>query len=133
MPLRKEYMAVEEKPLILIADRQLGTLISLEALLSLEGYRVTTCSSTSEALKAVAWQRLDLVIAGRVGPERHATLVSKIKTLSPETSVLLLVESDDISIVAEGIAAGADGLLRRPFSERQVIDRVNRLLHVVLT
>lgn len=126
-------MSEEKKPLILIADRQLGTLLSLDALLSLEGYRVTTCSSSAEALQAVARQKLDLVIAGRVGPERHSTLISKIKTLSPETNVLVLVESNEDAVIAESIAAGADGLLRRPYSEKQVIERVNRLLQVLQT
>lgn len=125
-------MAEEMKPMILIVDRNLNTLTSLDSLLSREGYRVSTCSSSGEALKAVAGQRLDLVVAGRVGPDRHGTsLVSKIKVLSPETSVLLLMDSNDSSIVAEAIAAGADGLLRRSYSESQVIQRVERLLHVV--
>jgi len=126
-------MSEEKRPRILIADRQLATLLSLDDLLSLEGYWVTTCSSSSEALKAVARTRLDLVIVGRVGPDRHATLVSKIKTISPETNVLVLTESDEDSILAESIAAGADGLLRKPYSESQVIERVNRLLQVVQT
>ena len=110
-------MTEEKRPLILIADRQLATLLSLDALLSLEGYRVTTCSSSFEALKVVARKKVDLVVVGRVGPERHATLVSKIKTISPETNVLVLTEFDEDSIFAESIAAGADRLLRRPYSE----------------
>ena len=60
-------MSEEKRPLILIADRQLATLLSLDALLSLEGYRVTTCASSFAVLKAVAREKLDLVIAGRVG------------------------------------------------------------------
>jgi len=124
-------MSEEKRPLILIADRQLATLLSLEALLSLEGYRVTMCSSSSEALKAVAREKLNLVIAGRVGPLPHSTLVSQIKTISPETNVLVLIESDEDSMLAESIAAGADGVLRRPYSESQVIERVNGLLHAV--
>jgi two-component system sensor histidine kinase/response regulator len=128
-------MSEEKKPLILIVDRQLSTLTSLDTLLSREGYCVTTCSSSAEALKAVVGQRLDIVIAGRGGPERHgAVLVSKIKTLSPETRVLLLIESNDDSddsIVADAIAAGADGLLRRSYSESQVIQRVEGLIHGV--
>ena len=126
-------MSEEKRPRILIADRQLATLLSLDALLSLEGYRVTTCASSFEVLKVVAREKLDLVIAGRVGPERHATLVSKIKTISPETNVLVLTESDEDSIFAESIAAGADGLLRRPYSESALVERVNRLLHAVQT
>jgi CheY-like chemotaxis protein len=124
-------MSEEKRPLILIADRQLATLLSLDALLSLEGYRVTMCSSSSEALKAVAREKLNLVIAGRVGPLPHSTLVSQIKTISPETNVLVLIESDEDSMLAESIAAGADGVLRRPYSESQVIERVNGLLHAV--
>ena len=124
-------MSEEKKPLILIADRQVGTLVSLDSLFSLQGYRVTTCSSSDQVLKTVAQRRPDLVIAGRVGPERHGTLVSKIKALSPETNVLLLMESNDESMVAEAIGAGVDGLLRRPYSESQVIQRVTQLLHAV--
>jgi len=125
-------MSEEEKPLILIVDRHLSTLTSLDSLLSREGYRVTTCSSSSEALKAVGGQKLDLVIAGSAGPERTgAALVSQIKRLSPDTHVLLLMESNDDSIVTDAIAAGADGLLRRSYSENQVIQRVERLLHAV--
>ena len=127
-------MSEEKKPLILIVDRHLGTLTSLDFLLSRQGYRVTTCSSSAEAQQAVAGQRLDLVIAGRVGSEPNgASLVSRIKTLSPETSVLLLTESDEDSIVAEAIDAGADGLLRRSYSESQVIQRVEQLLHAIQT
>src|SRR6188768_1133787 len=107
-------MSEDLKPRILIVDRQLETLTWLDSLLSREGYRVTTCSSSAQALKSVAGQRLDLVVAGRVGPDRSgAALVSQLKALSPETSVLLLMDSNDTAIVAEAIASGADGLLRR--------------------
>jgi len=125
-------MSDERKQLILIVDQHLSTLSALDALLSREGYRVTTCSSSAEALKAVAGLKLDLVIAGRSGPEHGgATLVANIKRLSPQTNVLLLMESNDDSMVAEAIAAGVDGLLRRSYSESQVIQRVERLLHAV--
>ena len=127
-------MSEEEKPLVLIVDRDLSTLTSLDSLLSREGYRVTTCSSSAEALKAMAGQKLDLVIAGRAGPERNgAALVSKLKRLSPETNVLLLMDSNYDSVVADAIAAGADGLLRRSYSESQVIQRVEQLTHVIQT
>jgi len=125
-------MTDEESPLILVVDRHLETLTTLDSLLSREGYRVTTCSSSAEALKAIAGKKLDLVIAGRCGTERNGVaLVSQIKTLSPGTSVLLLVEPMDDSIVGNAIAAGADGLLRRSYSESQVIQRVQRLLHAL--
>ena len=126
-------MSDDRRPLILIADRRLGTLLSLESLLSFEGCRVTPCASSFAVLKAVARRRPDLVIAGRVGPGRPPDLVSHIKAQSPATSVLLLMESRDDALVAQAIAAGADAVLRRPYSERQVIEQVNRLLNVALT
>ncbi len=126
-------MSEENKPMILVVERQLSTLTSLDALLSREGNRVTTCSSTTAAMEALAGQKFDLVIAGRSGPERHgAALVSKIKTLSPETRVLLLIEPGDEPIIAYAITAGADGLLRKTYTESQVLQRVERLLRVAL-
>lgn len=125
-------MAEEHEATVLIVDRELSTLSSLDSLLSRRSYRVTTCCSSDQALKAVAGQKFDLVIAGRVGAERNgAALVSRVKAISPGTSLLLLVDADDDSIVADAIAAGADGLLRRSYSESQMIQRVERLLHVV--
>ena len=125
-------MSEETKPLILIIDRRLSTLDSLDALLRREGYRVTLCSSSPEALKAIAGQKQELVIVGRTGAEHdEAILVSRIKTLSPETNVLLLIEAKDESAVAAAIAAGVDGLLRRSYSDSQVIQRVERLIHAV--
>ena len=124
-------MSGDKRPLILIADRQLGTFLSLESLLSLEGYRVTPCASSFAVQKSVARQRPDLVIAGRVGPESPPALVSHIKAQSPATSVLLLMESGDASLVAQAIAVGADALLSRPCTERQVIEQVNRLLKLI--
>ncbi len=127
-------MSAEKKPLILIVDRQLEILNSLDSLLSREGYRVSTCYSSAEAMEAVAGRTIDLVIAGGVGPERNsAALAARIKQLSPSTSVLLLMESEDERFVADAIAAGADGLLRRSYSDSQVIQRVERLLHVPQT
>lgn len=126
-------MHEHERPLVLVVDRHLSTLSALDSLLGRQGYRVTTCSSSAEALKAVAGQNLDLVITGRGGPEDPAVLVSKIKALSPETGVLLFTETDDDSGIADAITAGADGLLRRSYSESQTIQRVERLLHAVQT
>jgi len=125
-------MSEESKPLILIADRHLSTLTWLDSLLSREGYRVTTCSSSGEALKGVAGQNIALVIAGKMGSERDGSaLVSRIKSTSPETNVLVLTDANDTSAVTEAIAAGADGLLRRSYTESQVIQRIERLLQVV--
>ena len=126
-------MSEERAPWVLIVDRRLGTLLSLDGLLSRNGYRVTTSSSSAEALEEVASRKPDLVISGRSGPEPSVDLVSRIKALSPETSVLLFVESDDDSMIAAAIAAGADGLLRRSYSDRQILRRVEQLLPVAQT
>lgn len=125
-------MPEDANPLVLIVDRHLNTLNSLDSLLSREGYRVATCTSAAEALKAVAGQKIDLVIAGMpVAEQGEATLVSRIKALSPETRVLVFMETDDTSRATDTLTAGADGLLRKSYSESQVILRVERLLHAV--
>lgn len=126
-------MPEERAPWVLIVDRRLGTLLSMDNLLSRHGYRVTTCTSSAEVLEEVTAQKPDLVIAGRSGPERPLDLVSKIKASLPGTSVLVFVESDDDSMIAGAIAAGADGLLRKSYSDSQILQRVEKLLHVAQT
>lgn len=125
-------MSEDAKPLVLIADRHLSTLTRMDSLLSRQGYRVTPCSSAVETLKAVAGQRIDLVIVGAVGTEQEGSaLVSRLKSASPETNVLLLTEANDDSAVTRAITAGADGILRRSYTEDQVIQRIERLLHAL--
>jgi len=124
-------MTEDKKPRILVLDWQLSTLTSLDSLLSREGNHVTTCATAAAAMGVLSGHKFDLVIAGRCGPERDgAVLVSKIKTLSPETRVLLLIEPEDDPMIADAIAAGADGLLRKTYTEGQVLQRVERLLRV---
>lgn len=122
-------MTSEKNPQILIVDRQLQILNALDSLLSRKGYRVSTCCSAQEAMQAVAGGAIDLVIAGGVGAERNsAALAVRIKRLSPSTSILLLMDAEDESFVAHAVAAGADGLLRRSYTESQVMQRVERIL-----
>lgn len=123
-------MFEEVKPLVMIVGSDLSSLTWLDHLLSREGHRVTLCCSPAEALKAVAGLKLDLVIVGSGRPEHSGeALIRKIKTLSPQTNILLLMEAGDDPVFADAIASGAEGLLRRSYSESQVMQRVDQALH----
>lgn len=122
-------MPHKKTPRILVVNRDLDTLTSLDFLLTREGYRVTLCSSLSEALRAIARRGFDLVIAGTREEEGNGLdLVWKIEEVSPGTRVVLLLEPDCGRSYRYMINAGADGLLMKPYTGNQLTERVERLL-----
>jgi len=122
-------MSVEKKPLILIVADDLGKLTYLDSLLGRKGYLVTTCSTRADAEKAVAGHKVDLIIVGKMGEEGDENaLIWKIKTLSPVTQSIQLVDNPDWAASVAPLNAGADELLSAPYSEEDLLESINRLL-----
>ncbi len=121
----------KSEPRIMVVDQDLGMLTSMDSLLTRQGYLVTICSSSAEALSAVARNGLDVVIAGATDSEWDGTaLVSRIKGLSPGMKVVLVLNGNCSKGYIEKMARSADALLVKPYSESQVLDKVERLLGI---
>lgn len=122
-------MTAEKKPLILVVADDLGKLTYLDSLLGRKGNLVTTCSTRSDAEKAVAGHKVDLIIVGKMGEEgEENALIWKIKNLSPGTQSIQLVDNPDWAATVAPLNAGADELLSAPYSEEDLLESIRRLL-----
>jgi len=122
-------MSAEKKPLILVVADDLGKLTYLDSLLGRKGNLVTTCSTRADAEKAVAGHKVDLIIVGKMGEEgEENALIWKIKTLSPGTQSIQLVDNPDWAATVAPLNAGADELLSAPYSEEDLLESIRRLL-----
>ncbi|HEV3026421.1 MAG TPA: hypothetical protein VG457_02555, partial [Planctomycetota bacterium] len=107
----------------------LGRLTYLDSLLGRKGNLITTCSTRADAEKAVAGNKLDLVIVGKMGEEGDENaLIWKVKNLSPGTKLIQLVDNPDWAASVAPLDPGADELLSAPYSEEDLLKSVERLL-----
>jgi two-component system response regulator HydG len=121
----------DKQPLILVVDPDVDTLTSLYFILDGEGYLVATVHPTIDALKGVVEQKPDLVIAGQEAFDWNGMdLVRKIREISPDTRILLLVDPGDQLGSSKAKRSGADQLVFKPYTRVKVLEGVGALLPV---
>lgn len=116
---------------ILIADDEPNILVSLEYLLRREAYEVTVARDGLEAIAAIRRERpqlvlLDVMMPGKTGFEvcQEVRADEQLK----DTLILMLTARGRETDVAKGLALGADGYMTKPFSTRELVQRVRELL-----
>jgi len=112
---------------ILIADDDPIIRKSLREMLRLEGYEVEIAADGSEALKKLGQSGFDVVITDVKMPAVGGfELLSKIKSFSPDTVVILMTGYGSIEDAVNGIKAGAYEYITKPLNDNEiklVIDR----------
>jgi len=116
---------------ILIVDDEPNILVSLEYLMKREGYEVHLARDGDAALAAIRRERpalvlLDVMMPGKSGLE-VCDAVRADEALAATKIVLLTAKGRDTD-VAKGLALGADAYVTKPFSTRELAQRVRELL-----
>ena len=114
---------------VLVIDDDEKILGILEDLLTAQGFHVTTCPDSSQALpllKASAYEvvLLDIRMPGLEGTD----LLPLIKKMCPELPVILISAYGDKANASYYRSLGAFELVGKPFSHEIVLDTVRRAL-----
>jgi signal transduction histidine kinase/FixJ family two-component response regulator len=102
---------------ILIIDDDKGLLKALPEVLRLkmEGIVVVTSNSPRDALERVAHTDFDAIISDIKMPGMDGlTLLSEIRTLRPDTPILLMTSHDDRDLVLYALRGGAYDFIQKP-------------------
>ena len=116
---------------ILIADDEPNILISLEYLMKREGYTVTVARDGVEALAKILRERPDLVILDVMMPGKTGFEVCQEVRVHEQvagTRILMLTAKGRDTDLAKGLALGADAYLTKPFSTKELAERVRQML-----
>jgi PAS domain S-box-containing protein len=120
-----------ETPRVLVVDDEPHLLEAISRLLSLSNYQVIEAPTAAEALRQARSQRPDVVLLDVVLPDMDGTEVCRQIKADPElidTHVILFSGiMTDSDAHARGLAAGADGYLSRPISNRELLSRLEAL------
>ncbi len=116
---------------ILVVDDEHNIVLSLEFLLRHAGFRVRTVSDGGAALAAIAQEPPDLVLLDVMIPGRDGYAVCQEIRGNPAWRdmriVMLTAKGGDIQR-EKGLALGADAYVTKPFSNRDLVERIRRIL-----
>jgi DNA-binding response OmpR family regulator len=116
---------------ILIVDDEPNIVISLEFLMQQSGYEVAIARNGEEALEKIASFEPDLVLLDIMLPLLNGFEVCQRMRENPQwnrTKVIMLSAKGREIDVSKGIALGADAYVTKPFSTKDLISQVQRLL-----
>jgi DNA-binding response OmpR family regulator len=116
---------------ILVADDEPNIVLSLEFLLKQAGFRVRIVSDGEAALAAIAQEPPDLVLLDVMIPGRDGYAVCQEIRANPAWRdmriVMLTAKGGDIQR-EKGLSLGADDYVTKPFSTRELVERIRRIL-----
>ena len=116
---------------ILIADDEQNIVISIEFLLRREGFEVLVAGDGEEALAKVRAERPDLVLLDVMMPKMNGFDVCQALRADPDLSaarILMLTAKGRDTEVSKGLGLGADGYMTKPFSTKELLAEVRKLL-----
>jgi len=116
---------------ILIVDDEPSIVISLEYLMRREGFEVAVAADGEAALAAVAARPPDLVILDVMMPKLNGFEVCQRLRAEPAwrgVRVLMLTAKGREAELQKGLSLGADAYVTKPFSTRDLVAEVRRLL-----
>jgi two-component system response regulator ChvI len=119
---------MNQKSTIALVDDERNILASLRLALEAEGYKVRTYGDGAAALEALTEEPADLGIFDIKMPKMDGMeLLRRMRQMS-DMPVIFLTSKDEEIDELFGLKMGADDFIRKPFSQRLLVERVKAIL-----
>ncbi len=116
-------------PLVLIVDDEKPNLESLAKIFAREGWRVALAESGAAALEALRRERVSVVVTDLMMPGMSGDeLLRAVKTLSPETEVVLMTAYGTVETAVAAMKEGAYDFITKPLKRHAVVKSVRQAL-----
>lgn len=116
---------------VLVVDDEPHIVLSLQFLMRKAGYTVRVASDGEEALAEMGRQRPDVVLLDAMMPKRDGFDVCQTIRANPDwagVKIIMLTAKGREVEREKGMAVGADDYITKPFSTREVLQRVTDIL-----
>jgi two-component system response regulator MprA len=114
---------------LLVVDDDPALREALALVLDLNGFDVTTAENGREAIRAIAETPPDAVVLDVLMPGIDGLEVCRrMRAAGDTTPVLMLTARAEVSERVEGLEAGADDYLAKPFAREELVARLRALL-----
>jgi two-component system, OmpR family, response regulator ChvI len=115
-------------PTIALVDDDRNILTSLRMLLEAEGYKILAYTDGVSAYDGITADPPDLAILDIKMPRMDGMELLRRLRQKSEMPVIFLTSKDDEIDELFGLKMGADDFIRKPFSQRLVVERVRAIL-----
>jgi DNA-binding response OmpR family regulator len=110
---------------ILIVEDELGIVQFLQQGLQEEGYHVTTANDGSKAFELIQNHKYDLILLDWMLPKINGLdLCKAIRIKDSFTPIIFLTAKDTVQETIEGLKAGANDYIKKPFSFEELVERI---------
>jgi two-component system, OmpR family, alkaline phosphatase synthesis response regulator PhoP len=119
---------------VLVVDDEPNIALSLEYLMKEQGFEVRVARDGEAALEALRERLPDVMLLDVMLPKRDGYEVCQTVRSTPEWSklrIIMLTAKGRAIEQEKGLALGADDYITKPFSTRQVIERVRQYMPVL--
>jgi two-component system response regulator MprA len=121
-------------PRVLVVDDDRAVRESLRRSLEFNGYAVSLASDGAEALASIAGQIPDALVIDVMMPRLDGIETTRaLRSAGNDLPILVLTARDSVGDRVEGLDAGADDYLAKPFALEELLARLRALLRRVQT
>jgi two-component system KDP operon response regulator KdpE len=121
----------QPNPLVLVVDDEQHIVRLLRMNLEIEGYRVISASSGTEALQRVREDLPDLVLLDVRMPGLNGFETLQLLRETSDVPVIMLTVRSDEEDIVHGLELGADDYVSKPFHARELSSRIRAVLRRV--
>jgi len=119
----------DAKPRVLVVDDDQAVRDSLRRSLEFNGYDVSQAADGAEALAGIAINAPDVVVMDVMMPRLDGLETSKaLRKAGNDVPIIVLTARDAVGDRVEGLDAGADDYLTKPFALQELLARLRALL-----
>ena len=121
------------KPRVLVVDDDKAVRESLRRSLEFNGYDVSMATDGAEALAGIAVAAPDIVVMDVMMPRLDGIEATKaLRKAGNDVPIIVLTARDAVGDRVEGLDAGADDYLTKPFALQELLARLRALLRRVV-
>ncbi|WP_193604921.1 response regulator transcription factor [Nocardioides dongkuii] len=126
-------MTTTPKPRVLVVDDDKAVRESLRRSLEFNGYEVHLAGDGAEALAGIATVAPDVVVMDVMMPRLDGIETTRaLRSAGNDVPILVLTARDAVSDRVDGLDAGADDYLTKPFALAELLARLRALLRRVV-
>lgn len=118
----------DDAPHILVVDDDARLRTLLTRYLAENGFRVSNASDAAEARRQIETLAFDLFVVDVMMPGESGLSFTQSISQEHDTPVLMLTALGDVENRIEGLEAGADDYISKPFEPRELLLRINGIL-----
>lgn len=121
----------DPRPLVLVADEDARVVELIRLALMQAHFRVLTATDGDDAVRQAIAQRPDALVLETRLPRRNGLEVCEFLRHDPDdphVPIVLMASLADTDVRLDGLARGADDVIGKPFSPKELVARLQRLL-----